>query len=87
MLQPDSFYTLGTLPAEAPTIEGRRAQPGRCQASGHSCLFSSASSSFFLLLLLLLLLCPFFDFLKRLSIRCLKQETELTSLATELMES
>ena len=37
MLQPDSFYTLGTLPAEAPTIEGRRAQPGRCQASGHSC--------------------------------------------------
>ena len=84
MSQPDSFYTLGTLPAEAPTIEGRRAQPGRCQASGHSCLFSSESSSFFLLLLLL---CPFFDFLKRLSIRCLKQETELTSLATELMES
>ena len=85
MSQPDSFYTLGTLSAEAPTIEGRRAQPGRCQVSGHSCLFSSESSSFFLLLLLLL--CPFFDFLKRLSIRCLKQETELTSLATELMES
>ena len=29
----------------------------------------------------------FSHIVKRLSIRCLKQETELTSLATELMES
>ena len=60
MLQPDSFYTLGTLPAEAPTIEGRRAQPGRCQASGHSCLFSCASSSSFFLLSVSFPFCLYF---------------------------